>query len=158
MRTRRPPRNPVPPALALTLALAFAGVQAAAGDEPVKPLPAAAAPAKTEVQERKTSLPARGLFVGDQLSAAAKDRLDALILEAIDLEVQVALVVPTGPWQIDGSGRDEHSLTPARLNAVKRFLRERGIDPSKIYIESRIDGSLSAPRLDLQMLGRPASD
>ncbi len=143
---------------AAVLMLPLACVWAAPGDQPVKPLPASAATATSEVQERKTSLPASGLFVGDQLSAAAKDRLNALILEAVDIEVQVALVVPTGRWKIDGSGRDEHSLTPARLNAVKQFLRERGVDPSKIYVESRIDGSLSAPRLDLQMLGKPAND
>ena len=133
-------------------------VQAASGDQPVRPLPQASTPAKTEIQERKTSLPAKGLFVGDQLSAAAKDKLTELILNALGLHVQVALVVPTGPWQIDGSGKDERDLTPARLNAVKNFLRERGVDPAKIYVESRIDQSLTEPRLDLQLLGKPAND
>lgn len=122
------------------------------------PLPVASKPAKTQIQERKLSLPARGLFVGDRLSASAKDRLTDLILQALGLEVQVALVVPTGPWQIDGSGKDERSLTPARLNAIKQFLKERGVDPSKIYVESRIDQSASEPRLDLQLMGRPAND
>lgn len=143
--------------LALALACGGAAAQAAAGGNAARPLPAVT-PAKTEVQERRASLPARGLFVGDQLSAAAKDRLTELILNALGLEVQVALVVPTGPWQIDGSGKDERDLTPARLNAVKKFLHERGVDPSKIYVESRIDQSLSEPRLDLQLLGRPAND
>ncbi len=147
----------LPAALAMALAAGGALAQAQAGDQPVRPLPAAA-PAKTEVQERRASLPAKGLFVGDQLSPAAKDRLTELILNALGLEVQVALVVPTGPWQIDGSGKDERDLTPARLNAVKKFLHERGVDPSKIYVESRIDQSLSEPRLDLQLLGRPSND
>jgi OOP family OmpA-OmpF porin len=139
------------------LVLGLGTAQAASGDQPVKPLPEASKP-KSSIEERKASLPAKGLFVGDQLSASAKDKLTELILNALGLEVQVALVVPTGPWQIDGSGKDERDLTPARLNAVKKFLHERGVDPTKIYVESRIDQSLSEPRLDLQLMGRPAND
>ena len=140
------------------LLLAAVGFTATAAQAPAPPLPAASRPASTQIQERKLSLPARGLFVGDRLSAAAKERLTDLILQALGLEVQVALVVPTGPWQIDGGGKDERSLTPARLNAVKQFLKERGVDPSKIYVESRIDQSATEPRLDLQLMGRPAND
>lgn len=140
------------------LVLGLGTAQAASGDQPVKPLPEASKPARSDIQERKTSLPAKGLFVGDQLSASAKDKLTELILNALGLHVQVALVVPTGPWQIDGSGKDERDLTPARLNAVKKFLQERGVDPSRIYVESRIDQSLAEPRLDLQLMGRPAND
>lgn len=147
----------------LVTLLAVAGTwavaaQAAPGDQPVKPLPAASTPAKSAVLERRASLPAKGLFVGDQLSAQAKDRLTELILNALGLQVEVALVVPTGPWQIDGSGKDERDLTPARLNAVKRFLHERGVDPQKIFVESRLDDRIAEPRLDLQILGRPAND
>jgi OOP family OmpA-OmpF porin len=45
-----------------------------------------------------------------------------------------------------------------RRNAVKRFLHERGVDPQKIYVESRIDDKIKEPRLDLQILGQPAND
>ncbi|MCB1997198.1 MAG: hypothetical protein KDG57_15215 [Rhodoferax sp.] len=144
--------------LALLSVLGLVRAHAASGDQPVQPLPQASVPAKTEVLERKASLPAKGLFVGDKLSASAKDKLTELILNALGLQVQVALVVPTGPWQIDGSGKDERDLTPARLNAVKGFLRERGVDPARIYVESRIDHALTEPRLDLQLMGRPAND
>ncbi len=148
----------------VTLLLAMGALGAAAAQPPTPPtpssppLPAASKAAKTPIQERKVSLPARGLFVGDRLSASARERLTELILQALGLEVQVALVVPTGPWQIDGSGKDERSLTPARLNAVKQFLTERGVNPSRIYVESRIDQSAAEPRLDLQLMGRPAND
>lgn len=157
---RRHRLNPAPALLTLATlwGCSIGIVQAAAGDQPVKPLPQASTPAKTEVQERRTSLPAKGLFVGEQLSAAAKDRLTELILNALGLHVQVALVVPTGPWKIDGSGADERDLTPARLEAVKRFLHERGVDPQRIYVESRIDQSIKEPRLDLQIMGRQATD
>ncbi len=144
---------------ALTLACALSAVVAAApGDQPVKPLPAKSASSPSQLLERRASLPAKGLFVGDQLSPQARERLTELILSALGLQVDVALVVPTGPWQIDGSGKDERDLTPARLNAVKRFLHERGVDLQKIYVESRTDDKLKEPRLDLQVIGRPAND
>jgi OOP family OmpA-OmpF porin len=68
--------------------------------------------------------------------------------------------VPTGPWKIDetGTATDERALTPARLEAVKRFLTERGIDAKKIYVESRIDEKLKEPRLDVQIVSRPGTD
>jgi OOP family OmpA-OmpF porin len=117
------------------------------------------APAPAPKFETKTtSLPAKGLFVGDQLSATARQKLTELIVEAIGLQIQVALVVPTGPWQLDGSGPDERQLTGARLDAVKRFLTERGVDPKHIYVESRIDDKLAEPRLDVQVGGRQAAD
>jgi len=142
---------------ALTLAWGAAAV-AAPGDQPVKPLPPSATGSKTGGVERNASLPAKGLFEGDQLSAKAKNQLTELILNALGLHIEVALVVPTGPWQLDGSGKDERDLTPKRLEAVKRFLSERGVDPQKIYVESRIDSSITEPRLDLQLLGRQATD
>ena len=110
--------------LATLCACGLGAVQAASGDQPVRPLPQASAPAKTEIQERKTSLPAKGLFVGDQLSAAAKDKLTELILNALGLHVQVALVVPTGPWQIDGSGKDERDLTGPAGKVIVAHARE----------------------------------
>lgn len=142
----------------LVLWTALAPAIGAPGDQPVKPLPSASSPSSTGVVERKASLPAHGLFVGDQLSAQARETLTELILNALGLQVQVALVVPTGPWKIDGSGKDERDLTPARLEAVKKFLQDRGVDPQRIYVESRIDQSLKEPRLDLQILGRQATD
>lgn len=139
------------------LCLLTAGaVFAAPGDEPVKPLEPSSQ--KTDVKTQTASLPARGLFEGDKLSADGRQRLAELVLDALGLQVEVALLVPTGPWKIDGSHRDERALTPARLEAVKRFLADRGIDPKHIFVESRIDQKLAEPRLDVQIVGRPQQD
>lgn len=120
--------------------------------------PAAQAPPPQE--SRLTSLPAKGLFDGDKLTPAARSKLVDLILNALSLQIEVALVVPVGPWNVDGSGsgKDERDLTPARLAAVKKFLHERGVDPKKVYVESRIDDKVKEPRLDVQVIGRPATD
>jgi OmpA-OmpF porin, OOP family len=135
-----------------------AGVSfAAPGDSPVPPLPVDRAPDDTS-RVQTTSLPAHGLFVGDQLSETAKAELSELIVNALGLQVEVALVVPEGPWKIDGSGKNENDLTPARLAAVRRFLAARGVDPKRIFVESRIDPRLKAPRLEVQMVGQPTPD
>lgn len=145
---------------ALTVAVALAGPLHAQnrGEQPVRPFTAASAPSKTGGVERSTSLPAKALFVGDQLSEYAKVRLTDFIINALGLQIEAALVVPTGPWNLDGSGKDERDLTPARLAAVKRYLAERGVDSNRIYVESRIDEKIKEPRLDLQILGKPAND
>ncbi len=121
-------------------------------------LPAPAPVAAPPIESRTTSLAAKGLFIGNELSPSARQRLTDLIVEALGLQVEVALVVPTGPWQLDGSGPDERHLTPARLAAVKRFLQERGIDGRQIYVESRISEEIAEPRLDVQISGRQAQD
>ena len=54
--------------------------------------------------------------------------------------------------------RGERDLTPARLQAVRRFLSQRGVDPGRIFVESRIDAKLKEPQLTVQMVGRPATD
>ena len=134
---------------------------AAPGDQPVKPLPPSAlAPAKTDIQTKSATLPARGLFDGDKLTPAAQQRLADLIVDALGLQVDVALIVPTGPWKTDGAAgpNDERALTPARLEAVKRFLTQRGLNPKHIYVESRLDEKVSEPRLEVQIAGRPAVD
>src|SRR6185436_13638150 len=88
-------------ALALLAAVALAPIpmaasaQARTGDQPVRPLPAAPAP-KTDAQTKSASLPARGLFDGDKLSPLARQKLTDLVIDAIGLQVDVALVVPTG--------------------------------------------------------------
>jgi len=140
---------------ALLLAAGHAG--SAPGDQPVKPVPAAK-PGEDKTKSRTTSLPAKGLFQGDQLSEAGKAKLTDLIIEALGLRVEVALVIPTGPWQIDGSGAGERDLTPARLNAVRKFLTERGIESKRIFVESRVDAKVKEPRLDVQLLGQTAND
>ncbi len=130
---------------------------AAPGDQPVPPLsPGSLKNDKDSV--RSTSLPASGLFVGDQLSATAKAKLSELIIDALGLQVEVALVVPEGPWTIDGSGKNERDLTPARLASVRRFLAERGVDPKRVFVESHIDARVKEPRLEVQMVGQPAQD
>ena len=145
--------------VATALMLAAAALQAAPGDQPVKPLPPAAE-TKTVIKTQTRSLPARGLFQGDRLTESARMQLSDLIVDAVGQEVEVALLVPTGPWKIDETGTisDERTLTPARLEAVKRFLTERGVDAKKIYVESRTDEKIKEPRLDVQIVSRPAAD
>jgi OOP family OmpA-OmpF porin len=131
---------------------------AAPGDQPVQPLPPSARVADDKERVRSTTLPARGLFLGDRLSERAREQLTGLLVDASDLNVEVALVVPTGPWQIDGSGAGERDLTPARLQALRRFLTERGVDPKRVFVESRVDDKIAEPQLTVQMVGRPAAD
>ena len=142
-----------------TVAVLGGGPLAAApGDQPVQPLPPSTRLADDKQRVRSTTLPARGLFVGDKLSDRARERLGELIVDASDLNVEVALLVPTGPWQIDGSGAGERDLTPARLQSLRHFLTERGVDPKRVFVESRIDEKIAEPQLTLQMVGRPAAD
>lgn len=139
------------------LLLSAGPAAAAPGDQPVKPVPAAK-PGDDKAKGRTASIPAKGLFKGDQLTDEAKSKLTDLIIEALGLRVEVALVIPTGPWQIDGSGAGERDLTPARLNAVRKFLAERGIEANRIFVESRVDAKIKEPRLDVQLLGQTAND
>ncbi len=143
--------------LAAAFLLATGPASAAPGDQPVAPLPQAQK-ADDKVKTRLTSLPARGLFKGEQLTDAAKSRLVDLIIEARGLNVEVALLIPTGPWQIDGSGANERDLTPARVAALRKFLAERGVEEKRIFVESRIDAKITEPRLDVQLVGQPAND
>lgn len=151
-------------ALVLASVLAVAAHEpatAAPGDQPVAPLTAAQRAdnaAEQKAKTRLTSLPARGLFTGEQLSESAKSKLIDLIIDALDLDVQVALIVPTGPWQIDGSGANERDLTPARLMSLRKFLTDRGVDSKRIFVESRIDAKVTEPRLDVQLVGQPATN
>ena len=144
--------------IATVAALSGGPLAAAPGDQPVQPLPPSTRLADDKQRVRSTTLPARGLFVGDKLSDRARERLGELIVDASDLNVEVALLVPTGPWQIDGSGAGERDLTPARLQSLRRFLTERGVDPKRVFVESRIDEKIAEPQLTLQMVGRPAAD
>lgn len=146
--------------LTLTAALLLAsGLSfSAAGDQPVKPLPATAAAAPTTTRTQTTSIPAKGLFEGDKLTPLAQLKLADLVINAIGLQVDVALLVPTGPWKIEDNVTDEKSLTPARLAAVKKFLTERGVEPKRIFVESRVDEKIKEPRLDVQIVGKPAND
>lgn len=157
-RTRRLNRLSIAWTQALALALAApAALQAAPGDQPVPPV----APAKLgtdKARTRTTSLPAKGLFVGDQLSDSAKQKLTELIIDALGLRVEVALVVPVGPWVVDGATHTDRDLTAARLNAVRRFLTERGIQPHRIFVESQTDAKVKEPRLDVQLAGQQATD
>ena len=145
---------------ALLVAGFFAGaVLAAPGDQPVKPLPSATLGDKPPAAlTRSASLPARGLFEGDKLSASARARLTDLVLDALSMDVEVALLVPTGPWQIDGGGHNDRDLNAARLQALRRFLSDRGVDQKNIFVESRIDARIKEPRLDIQLVGRPSTD
>ena len=144
--------------IAAVAVLNGAMVLAAPGDQPVQPLPPSTELADDKERVRSATLPARGLFEGDQLSSRAREQLTELLVDASDLNVEVALVVPTGPWQIDGSGAGERDLTPARLQALRRFLTERGVDPKRVFVESRIDEKIAEPQLTVQMVGRPAAD
>ena len=142
--------------LAALLVLGALPAGAAPGDTPV---PAPRAPiAEQKDKSRTVSLPARGLFKGDQLSDSAKSQLTDLIINALGLRVEVALLVPVGPWQLDGGGHSDTDLTAARLQALKKYLTERGVDPKSIFVESRRDAKVTEPRLDVQLVGQPAND
>ena len=137
--------------LALACAAALVPSAAAQGS--------AAKPASAnQIAPRTTSLPAKGLFKGDQLSDTTKARLTEVIIDALGLDVEVALLVPTGPWQIDGAGHTDRDLNEARLKALRSFLTERGIDPRRVFVESRVDARFIEPRLEVQLIGRPAGN
>ena len=55
-------------------------------------------------------------------------------------------------------GDDERRLTPSRLESIRRYLVERGVDPKRIYVESRIDARLGEPVLLVELVGRPGRD
>ncbi len=149
-----------PALVSAALSLAVGPLRAAPGDQPVAPLPPPKPGAAAQAAEgtRTASLPGKGLFVGDQLSEAAKSRLTDLVIDALGLQIEVALLVPVGPWQIDGAAHTDRDLNAARLQALRKFLADRGIDPKRIFVESRIDAKVLEPRLDVQLVGRPAND
>jgi OOP family OmpA-OmpF porin len=177
---RTPRRSPLFLATALlAAALAAQPLLAAQGDLPVgavPPLPAqksppAAAGAKAtpaakpgaaakanQPTIRRKSIPAKGLFVGDKLSESTKAQLTELMLDAIGSRIELALLVPTGPWKIDGAGKADEDLNTARLQALRRFLTDRGVDPSKVVVESRIDKKIKTPRLDVELVTTPAAE
>ena len=127
---------------------------AATGDKPVTPLPAGKA-VDEKSRQRNASIPAKGLFVGNQLSESTKAKLTELILDSIGMRIELALLVPTGPWKIDGAGKTDRDLNAARLQSLRRFLTDRGVDPKKIFVESRIDPKIKTPRLDVQLVVSP---
>jgi OOP family OmpA-OmpF porin len=150
------------PLLAQSCAVLLAAVYATAGpswaapgDKPVAPLAAGTA-ADGKSRSRSASLPAKGLFVRDQLSDSTKAKLTELILGTIGMRIEVALLVPTGNWRIDGAGKSDRDLTAARLQSLRRFLTDRGVDPKKIFVESRVDPKIKTPRLDVQLVASPA--
>ena len=128
---------------------------AAPGDKPVAPLPAGKV-ADDKSRTRNASLPAKGLFVSDKLSESTKAKLTELILDSIGMRIELALLVPTGNWKIDGAGKGDRDLTAARLQSLRRFLTDRGVDPKKILVESRVDPKIKTPRLDVQLVVSPA--
>ena len=143
--------------LAAGLLLGANPLWAAPGDQAVAPLPAGKS-GDDKSRTKSASLPAKGLFVGDQLSDSTKARLTELILDTIGMRIEVALLVPTGPWKIDGAGKGDKDLNAARLQSLRRFLTDRGVDPKKIFIESRTDAKVKTPRLDVQLVTSPAND
>ena len=130
---------------------------AAPGDKPVAALPAGKVN-EDKSRSRKASIPAKGLFVGDKLSESTKSKLTELMLDAIGMRIEMALLVPTGNWKIDGAGKRDNDLNAARLQSLRRFLTDRGVDPKKIFVESRIDPKIKTPRLDVQLMVSPAND
>ena len=163
MRQRAASKHLSVAASLLALAAASATVwaqsppRAAPGDQPVVAVPSQLIEQKGK--SRTVSLPAKGLFKGDQLTDAAKTQLTDLIVDALGLQVEVALLIPVGPWNIDGTGHvGERDLTPARLQALRKYLSDRGVDQKRIFVESRIDPKLTEPRLDVQLVGQPSND
>ena len=41
---------------------------------------------------------------------------------------------------------------------MRKFLTDRGVESKRIFVESRIDNRIREPRLDAQLLGRPATN
>ena len=146
-----------PTLAAAVILLAAFELSAVEADGPVAPAPVAEL-GNYSPQPRTLSLPAQGLFVGDQLSESTKIKLTELILDALSWQISVALVVPTGPWRIDGALHTDRDLNEARLRALRRFLTDRGLDPKRIYVENRIDANLAEPRLDVELVGVPKND
>lgn len=142
-------------ACALVLALPLAQAASDAALEPGKAAPGIVSPAPRMVT-RTEVLPALGLFDGQQLSPGTRARLDAFVAGAADLNVEVALLVPSGPWKMGGKEVDERSLTPARLQAVREHLVKRGLPANRIYVESRVDRAAREPRLLVELVGKPA--
>jgi OOP family OmpA-OmpF porin len=140
-----------------TLLAAFATAIAAAPDATPQARSARADDAAANrLVARSAVLSAQGLFVGESLSKAARLHLDALIDDAADLDLEVALLIPSGPWNVGGKVVDDRALTPARLAALRAHLVERGVNPKHIYVESRVDHSATEPRLVLELVGKPA--
>ena len=107
---------------------------------------------------RTISMPAKGLLKSDRFTDAVKAQLTELI-NAIALQVEVALLIPVGPWNIDGTGdAGERDLTPGRLQALRKYLHDRGIEQKRIFVESRVDPKLKEPRLEVQLVGQPSRD
>ena len=44
------------------------------------------------------------------------------------------------------------------MQSVRKFLTDRGVESKRIFVESRTDAKITEPRLDVQMVGRPASN
>ena len=144
--------------LALALLASALTLPALAQTPAAKPAVPQAAKADNKPQTRTSSLPAKGLFVGDQLSDSAKKQLTDLVVDALGLDVEVALMVPTGPWVIDGAGHTDRDLNDKRLSALRKFLTDRGIEGKRIFVESRVDAKIKEPRLDVQLIGRPSNN
>jgi OmpA-OmpF porin, OOP family len=150
--------------LALAVGIASAASSLAQSAPPLQlaqaaqPVPKPASRDPNGPTTRNASIPARGLFKGDQLSDSTKAKLTELMMEAIGSRIELALLVPTGPWQIDGAGQGDTNLNTARLQSLRRFLTDRGVDPNKVVVESRIDEKIKTPRLDVQLVTTPAND
>lgn len=144
------------PALLLALTLGTAWAQQTPRPAAMAAAPASAVASASRLVIRSNTLPGPGLFEGDRLSDTARARLDAMLAQASDLDVEVVLLVPAGPWRLDGQPGDERSLTPARLAALRQHLVQRGLPAKRIYVESRIEPSATVPRLVVELVGRPA--
>jgi OmpA-OmpF porin, OOP family len=130
----------------------------ATGDQPVRSQAVPAEKTPADMDNRTTSMMAQGLFDGDQLTAEAQARLTDFIIDSVGRQVEIALIIPRGPWVVEGGVQDERSMTPARLDAIRSFLAQRGIDRDRIVVESRIDEKLPEPRLDVQVITREPKD
>ena len=137
----------LPAMLSLAWVLGVGGLSLGAG----MPAWAAVDPAAAA---HAASLPLAGLFRGDQLSDRTKARLSDLIRGMQGSNIEVAVMVPTGPWVTERGGHGERDLNKARMTALRAFLADRGIEAHRVSVESGLDARAQEPRLDVQLMRR----
>jgi OOP family OmpA-OmpF porin len=117
-----------------------AAASAPAPKPEAKPKPAApapAAPAKVKPAPEKISLSADTLFDFDKAALKPEGRatLDGLVQKLAGTSYEVILAV--GHTDRIGSAAYNRKLSLRRAEAVKKYLTDKGIEPSRVYVEGK---------------------